>query len=102
MARLNDATHPMVRTVEPTGRKALFVNRGFTYAIEDMDGPESEELLAELFAHSTRPELIYTHRWRPHDLLCWDNRRVMHHATLYDPAHTRHMHRTTLKGSRPV
>jgi len=26
----------------------------------------------------------------------------MHHATDYDPAHTRHMLRTTVKGDRPV
>lgn len=101
-AQLNDVVHPMVRLVEDTGAKALFVNPGFTYAIEGLGRAESDALLQELFAHSTRPELIYTHQWRPHDLLCWDNRSVMHHATLYDTGFTRHMHRTTLKGTRPV
>lgn len=106
LARLADVAHPMVRTVEDTGkdtgRKALFVNPGFTYAIEGMGTAEGDALLDELFAHSTRPEFIYSHKWRPGDLLCWDNRSVMHHATLYDPKYTRHMHRTTLKGSRPA
>jgi len=32
----------------------------------------------------------------------WDNRCTMHHATPYDPKHTRHMHRTTIKGDVPV
>ncbi len=101
-ASLKDVTHPMVRTVEDTGRKALFVNPGFTYAVEGMAPAESDALLQELFDRSTRPELIYTHKWRKGDLLCWDNRSVMHHATLYDTRHARHMHRTTLKGTRPV
>ncbi len=101
-AKLADVTHPMVRTVEDTGRRSLFVNPGFTYAVEGMAPEQSDALLEELFRHSTRPELIYTHKWRHGDLLCWDNRSVMHHATLYDPGYTRHMHRTTLKGTRPV
>ncbi len=101
-ARLKDVTHPMVRTVGDTGRKALFVNPGFTYAVEGMTPAESDALLQELFDHSTLPEFIFTHKWRNGDLLCWDNRSVMHHATLYDTRHARHMHRTTLKGTRPV
>lgn len=101
-AKLEDVSHPMVRTVEDTGCRTLFVNPGFTFAIDDMDAADGEALLSQLFAHSTQPEFVYVHKWQPHDLLCWDNRSVMHHATPYDPAYTRHMHRTTIKGSRPV
>ena len=100
--RLRDASHPIVRTVEDTGEEALFVNPGFTFAVEDMDEAGSDALLAALFEHSTREAFVYTHKWRPRDLLCWDNRSVMHRATMYDPAMTRHMHRTTIAGSRPV
>ena len=100
--RLSDASHPMIRRIEDTGEEALFVNPGFTCAVEDMDAAESDALLAALFGHSTRAESIYTHRWRQGDLLCWDNRSVMHHATMYDPGETRHMHRTTIAGGRPV
>lgn len=101
-SRLADVTHPIIRTVEDTGAQTLFVNPGFTFAVEGMGEAESDGLLTELFAHSTRPENVYVHKWRPRDLLCWDNRSVMHHATMYDPAHTRHMHRTTIEGGRPV
>ena len=101
-SKISDVVHPMVRTVEDTGDEALFVNPGFTFAIEDMETGESDALLAELFDHATRPERIYTHRWQPNDLLCWDNRSVMHQATPFDPVHTRHMHRTTIQGPRPV
>lgn len=101
-SQLADVDHPIVRTIEDTGQDSLFVNPGFTFAIEDMDASESDALLSELFAHSTKPEFVYVHKWRPRDLLCWDNRSVMHHATLYDAAHTRHMHRTTIRGRRPA
>jgi taurine dioxygenase len=101
-ARLPDVRHPIVRTHEHTGRKALFVNPGFTFAIEGMAEAEGSALLQELFDHALKPEFRYTHVWQPHDLLCWDNRGTMHHATLYDPKYIRHMHRTTIKGPRPV
>ena len=101
-SQLPGATHPIVRTVTDTNHQTLFVNPGFTFGIEDMDASDSEPLLSELFAHSTRPELVYVHEWKPRDLLCWDNRTVMHHATPFDPAHSRHMRRTTIEGSRPV
>ncbi len=101
-SQLADVTHPMVRTVEDTGHQTLFVNPGFTFGIEGMDEAEGDALLSELFASSTRPEFVYVHKWRKRDLLCWDNRSVMHHATMYDPTQTRHMHRTTIEGARPV
>ncbi len=101
-ARLRDVCHPMVRKLEYTGDEALFVNPGFTFAVEDMDEAESDELLAALFEHSTQEAFIHTHEWRPRDLLCWDNRTAMHRATMYEPGHTRHMHRTTIAGGRPV
>ena len=101
-ARLPDVRHPIVRTHDDTGRKALFVNPGFTFAVEGMTEAEGTALLQELFDHMLQPEFRYTHVWQPHDFLCWDNRATMHHATLYDPKYIRHMHRTTVKGPRPV
>ena len=101
-SQVPDVTHPMVRTVEDTGVQTLFVNPGFTFGIEDMDESKSEPLLSELFAHSTKPEFTYVHKWKPRDLLCWDNRAVMHLATPFEPTHTRHMRRTTIEGVRPV
>ena len=41
---------------------------------------------------------IYRHRWRPHDVLLWDNRCTVHRVTPYNPAHRRIMHRTTIAG----
>lgn len=101
LSKLSDVVHPVVRTHEDTGVQSLFVNPGFTFAIKDMDPDESTNLLKGLFEHSTKSELIYTHEWQQHDLLCWDNRSVMHQATHYDTTYVRHMHRTTIEGGKP-
>ena len=72
--------HPVVRTHPETGRKALFVNEGFTSRILDLPEAESDDLLKLLFANTTRPENVYRHRWQDGDLLFWDNRCTVHHA----------------------
>ncbi|MGE0801260.1 MAG: TauD/TfdA dioxygenase family protein [Lautropia sp.] len=95
------AVHPVVRTHPETGRKALYVNKGFTRRIEGLAQAESQELLDYLFEHSTNPDFIYRHKWRPNDLLAWDNRCLMHLATAYDQQYPRHMNRTTVAGDRP-
>ena len=99
-AALREVSHPILRRVG--GGEALFVNPGFTYAVEGMEEAEGEALLAALFEHSTREDFRYTHRWRRGDLLCWDNRTVMHRATPYGPDKTRHMHRISIAGAPPV
>lgn len=99
--QLTGAIHPVVRTHPETGRKALYVNPGFTVSIEGMAIGESEALLAELFAYATDMAVVYHHNWKPLDLVVWDNRCLMHHATTYNSAHIRHMHRTTVCGTRP-
>lgn len=63
---------------------------------------ESEQLLDRLWDHSTRRELTWHHRWREGDLVLWDNRCVMHRRDAFDPAARRVMHRTQVKGDRPV
>lgn len=101
-AKTPPVTHPMVRTHPTTGRKALYVNPGFTKGIVDMPTEESQPILDFLFRHSTRPEFIYRHKWRVHDMMFWDNRCSMHYALAdYDFSVRRHMHRTTIAGHAP-
>ena len=95
------AVHPVVRTHPETGRKALFVSEHFTTRIVDQPKEEGDALLAELFAHSVRPEFIYRHQWRPHDLVFWDNRSLMHLAAGTPDHLRRRLNRTTVVGDAP-
>jgi len=97
-----DVEMPLVRTHPVTGRKALFVNEAHTSHIVGLPKGEAEALLAELCRHIVRPEFGYTHRWRPGDLLMWDNCAVQHKATFdYALPLRRLMYRTTVRGSAP-
>ena len=74
------AEHPVIRTHPVSGRKALFVNRGFTTRIVQLKKTESAALLELLFRHVETPELHCRFRWQPRSVAFWDNRGVQHHA----------------------
>jgi alpha-ketoglutarate-dependent 2,4-dichlorophenoxyacetate dioxygenase len=85
----------LVRTHPGSGRKTLYL-ASHAMAIRGMPTPEARLLLKDLMEHSTQPEFVYTHRWRPGDLVMWDDRCTLHRARAFDPAQRRDMHRTTV------
>ena len=96
-------THPVVRRHPETGRRVLYTNCFFTTRLGDMTEQESAPLLADLEKRATTPGNVYRHRWRPGDVLIWDNRCTMHYADYdYDENEPRRMHRTTAAGDRPM
>jgi taurine dioxygenase len=101
IAQVKPVVHPVVRTHPETGRKALFVSEHFTTRIVDLPEDESRALLDELFAHSVRPECLYRHVWREHDMVFWDNRSLMHLAGGTPDHLRRKLYRTTIEGDAP-
>ena len=103
-ARANNppVSHPVVRTHPRSGRKAIFVNYGFTTRINELSKAESDAVLDFLFAHVTKPEFQVRHHWRENDLALWDNRVTQHYATVDYLPERRIMHRATIIGERPV
>lgn len=95
-------SHPVVRTHPATGRKALYVNRLMTIAIEGLPGAESDELLDLLFDHQEQQQFIYEHVWRVGDLLMWDNRCTLHARTDFSSAERRLMRRIAILGEKPA
>jgi taurine dioxygenase len=90
--------HPMVFTQAETGRKVLNVSPWFAVAIEGMESPEGDALLAEVIAFCEDESRAYHHRWRPDDMLLWDNWRMLHNAEGVPKAESRRVERITLKG----
>ena len=96
------ADHPVVRTHPVTGRKALYVNSGFTRYINGIPRDESDGILRYLYQHMANPLFQCRFRWQENSIAFWDNRCVQHHAMWDYWPHTRSGHRVTLKGDRPV
>ena len=101
--RVPDAVvHPLVRTHPQTGRRAIYINPIRVDDIEGMEEAEAQALLTQLLAHATQPKYEYRHKWRPGDLVMWDNRCLLHKANGdYDMNQMRYLYRVMLKGDAP-
>lgn len=93
---------PLVRTHPQTGRKALYLGRRINACIPDLPPAESERILDALWAHATQPQFAWTAVWNVGDLIVWDNRCTMHRRDAFEATARRIMHRTQVKGDRPV
>jgi taurine dioxygenase len=96
------AEHPIVRTHPVTGKKALYVNRGFTRRIVGVSTDESDGILRYLYDHAENPLFQCRFRWRANSMAFWDNRCVQHRAMWDYWPETRSGYRVTIKGDRPV
>ena len=101
VAKHPPVTHPVVRTHPVSGRKALFVNEGFTTRIHELSARESDMLLTFLFAHAARPEFTVRWHWAVDDVAFWDNRITHHYAVADYLPERRVMHRATVIGDAP-
>ena len=73
----------VVRTIPESGRKSLYLasHAGRILGMSEDDG---RALIDGLVTHATQRQFVYTHRWRVHDLVIWDNRCTMHRGTDFD------------------
>ncbi len=96
--------HPVIR-VHPDrgGRRSLFITTNAGNEIGGMTLEEGRQSHAELTRHLSGPQFVYTHRWREGDLVMWDNRCLLHRATVYDmDRYRRVLRRTTIAGAGPI
>ena len=95
---LDDVVHPVVITHPLSGKRALYVNPGFTTAIVGLEPEPSRQLLAELYAHALNPRFQTVFEWRPGSIALWDNRATWHYAHNDYHGQRREMHRITIAG----
>jgi len=91
----------LVRAHAVSGRKSLYLS-SHAGAIVGVPMAEARILLRDLNEHATQPAFVYAHRWRPWDLVMWDNRQMMHRVRRYDDSQPRDMRRTTIAGEVPT
>lgn len=98
-AAMARAIHPAVWT-RPTGEKALHVSNYMAEGIVGMENAEGDALLEEVCQTINRlgKTLSYQHKWRPTDMVIWDNLRMLHAVSGHNPEESRLMFRTTIKG----
>ena len=94
-----ERVHPVFRTHEDTGKKAIYVNRLMTVKVLDIPDDESDRLLNAVYDHAEKREFVYEHIWRVGDLLLWDNRCSSHARTDFPSTERRLMFRTTVEGN---
>ena len=101
-ASLPPVVHRLVRTNPGNGRKGYYVG-SHARSIVGWSGIESRKLIDNLLRRATRPEDVYTHRWRVGDTVIWDNRCLLHRGTGYDADRwRRRMRQTRVAGSGPT
>ncbi len=93
--------HPVLMTHPITGRRVIYVNPGFTTAIDGLPPAESADLLAYLLDHVMQPKYRYVHEWAVGDLALWDNLGSWHYARPdYGPDEPRLMKRCQVMADR--
>ncbi len=94
--RLPPVPQMLVRLIPQNQRKSLYVasHAGRIFGMPDDEG---RVLIDRLLDHVTQRQFVYTHRWRPNELVMWDNRCTMHRGTDYDDLrYVRDMRRVTV------
>jgi alpha-ketoglutarate-dependent 2,4-dichlorophenoxyacetate dioxygenase len=86
----------IVRVIPESGHKSLYLasHAGRIFGMSDAEG---RALIDQLIAHATQRQFVYTHRWRLHDLVIWDNRCTMHRARPFDTTKVRDLRRVTTR-----
>jgi len=97
-AAQQDSVHPVVIRHPISGRRALYVNPGFTLRFDGWTEEESKPLLDTLYSHAARPEFSYRFQWAAGSVAFWDNRATWHMALNDYQGHRRLMHRITVEG----
>ena len=101
-AQVPPVPQALVRANPANGQKAFYVG-SHACEIVGMPTAEARALLHDLLQAAIHPDLVYTHRWAPGDLVMWDNRAVLHRGRPWDESrYRRKMHRTTVAGDGPT
>ena len=84
----------LVRRHPASKRKTLYLSAHASHIV-GWPVPEGRLLLYDLTLYATRPEFVYSRKWRVGDLVIWDNRCTMHRGRPHDDRYPRDLRRAT-------
>jgi alpha-ketoglutarate-dependent 2,4-dichlorophenoxyacetate dioxygenase len=84
----------LVRRHPGSGRKTLYLSAHASHIV-GWPVADGRILLYDLTLHATRPDFVYSHKWRVGDLVIWDNRATMHRGRPHDETRPRDLRRAT-------
>jgi alpha-ketoglutarate-dependent taurine dioxygenase len=89
---------PLVKTHAETGKKCLTIGRHIN-KIPGMTDQEAQNLARELEEYAcSNQEWVYHHAWEVGDAVIWDNRCLMHQASMWDLSEDRIMYHSRIEG----
>ncbi len=89
---------PLVKTHAETGQKCLTIGRHIN-KIPGMTDQEAQNLARELEEYAcSNQEWVYHHSWEVGDAVIWDNRCLMHQASMWDLSEGRIMYHSRIEG----
>jgi taurine dioxygenase len=91
------AVHPAIWR-RRSGEKVLHVSPWQAAGIEGHEDAEGDALLEALCQEIYARMQPYVHRWKPTDMVIWDNWRFIHSVSGHDPSYSRRVHRATIQG----
>jgi len=99
---LQPVRQPLVINHGEERGRSLYIGSHVSH-IEGLPQQESEQLIDRLTGFATQEKFIYSHDWRVHDLLIWNNLTVIHRGKPQPDSHMpRVLVRTTITGDGPL
>ncbi|MBL4721911.1 MAG: TauD/TfdA family dioxygenase [Alphaproteobacteria bacterium] len=101
-ASLPPVEQKLVRTNPGTGAKNLYVG-SHARSIAGWSDEDSRTLIDGFLEKATRDDYVYSHDWKPGELVVWDNRCLLHRGAGYDAdKYRRRMRQTRVCGAGPT
>lgn len=91
-----EASHPVLYPHPQTGERVLFFSKMHAREIFGISDEEFKVLADQFVERLESDEHIYRHKWRPGDVVVWDNLALQHARETFDPKYRRHLNRVQI------
>ena len=95
------SVHPVITRHPVSKKKVIYVNRGFTARINELEPAESAAVLNFLYQHVEKPDFQMRFTWRKDSIAFWDNRCTQHLAIWDYYPNVRAGHRVQIDADQP-